>query len=149
MFVIFGELATWTDLRGWGSRRRQELADWLSGVPVLPGDEAVAATWGKLSAGATRAGQPRPVNDMWIAACYLTHNLPLTTMNLKDYTYFIAGMIGGAFLDAVHLATALRLTDANDAHLDAFVTYDKRVDRTPVGPELPEPPGARNISLIR
>jgi hypothetical protein len=87
-FVTFGELAKWTDLRDWGSRRRQELADWLSGIPVLPGDEAVAATWGKLSAGATRAGQPRPVNDMWIAACCLTHNLPLATLNLKDYTYF-------------------------------------------------------------
>jgi predicted nucleic acid-binding protein len=87
-FVTFGELTKWTDLRDWGSRRRQELADWLSGVPVLPGDEAVAATWGKLSAGATRAGQPRPVNDMWIAACCLTHNLPLATLNLKDYAYF-------------------------------------------------------------
>ncbi|WP_131769972.1 type II toxin-antitoxin system VapC family toxin [Candidatus Protofrankia californiensis] len=87
-FVTFGELTKWTDLRDWGSRRRQELADWLSGIPVLPGDEAVAATWGKLSAGATRAGQPRPVNDMWIAACCLTYNLPLATLNLKDYTYF-------------------------------------------------------------
>ncbi|SQE00860.1 type II toxin-antitoxin system VapC family toxin [Parafrankia sp. Ea1.12] len=87
-FVTFGELTKWTDLRDWGSRRRQELADWLSGIPVLPGDEAVAATWGKLSAAATRAGQPRPVNDMWIAACCLTHNLPLATLNLKDYMYF-------------------------------------------------------------
>ncbi|MCK9893977.1 type II toxin-antitoxin system VapC family toxin [Frankia sp. AgB32] len=30
-------------------------------------------------------------------------------------------------LDAVHLATALRLTDAHDATLAAFVTYDKRL----------------------
>ncbi|WP_250290581.1 type II toxin-antitoxin system VapC family toxin [Frankia sp. CiP1_Cm_nod1] len=87
-FVTSGELTKWTDLRAWGSRRRQELADWLSGIPVLPGDEAVAATWGRLSADATRAGQPRPVNDMWIAACCLTHNLPLATLNLKDYSYF-------------------------------------------------------------
>ncbi|ABD11979.1 putative nucleic acid-binding protein [Frankia casuarinae] len=87
-FVTFGELTKWTDPRDWGSRRRQELADWLSGIPVLPGDEAVAATWGVLSAAATRAGQPRPVNDMWIAACCLTHNLPLATLNLKDCMYF-------------------------------------------------------------
>ncbi|WP_045875869.1 type II toxin-antitoxin system VapC family toxin [Pseudofrankia sp. DC12] len=87
-FVTFGELTKWTDLRAWGNHRRQELADWLSGIPVLPGDEAVAATWGRLSAAATRAGQPRPVNDMWIAACCLTHNLPLATLNLKDYVYF-------------------------------------------------------------
>jgi predicted nucleic acid-binding protein len=25
---------------------------------------------------------------MWIAACCLTHNLPLATLNLKDYAYF-------------------------------------------------------------
>ncbi|KDA43027.1 type II toxin-antitoxin system VapC family toxin [Frankia sp. B2] len=87
-FVTFGELTKWTDPRDWGSRRRRELADWLSGIPVLPGDEAVAATWGVLSAAATRAGQPRPVNDMWIAACCLTHNLPLATLNPKDCMYF-------------------------------------------------------------
>ncbi|WP_045876779.1 type II toxin-antitoxin system VapC family toxin [Pseudofrankia sp. DC12] len=30
-------------------------------------------------------------------------------------------------LDAIHLATALRLADENDTPLDAFVTYDKRL----------------------
>jgi predicted nucleic acid-binding protein len=30
-------------------------------------------------------------------------------------------------LDAIHLATALRLTDTNDTRLEAFVTYDKRL----------------------
>ncbi|WP_462183611.1 PIN domain-containing protein [Frankia sp. AgKG'84/4] len=55
---------------------------------VTTGPEAAAATWGKLSAAATRAGQPCPVNDVWIAACCLTHDLPLATLNLKDYMYF-------------------------------------------------------------
>lgn len=43
-FVTFGELTQWTEIRDWGNLRRQELADWLSGIPVLPGDDAVAAT---------------------------------------------------------------------------------------------------------
>ncbi|WP_462203481.1 hypothetical protein [Frankia sp. CcWB3] len=30
-------------------------------------------------------------------------------------------------LDAIHLATALRLSDENDTRLEAFVTYDKRL----------------------
>ena len=55
---------------------------------MLPGDEAVAATWGRLSAAAIRRGRPRPVNDMWIAACCLTHGIPLATLNLKDYGDF-------------------------------------------------------------
>ena len=40
-FVTFGELAKWAEVRHWGTRRRNELADWLSGIPALPGDEAV------------------------------------------------------------------------------------------------------------
>ena len=40
-FVTFAELTKWAEIRHWGSHRREELAGWLSGVPVLPG-EAVA-----------------------------------------------------------------------------------------------------------
>ena len=55
---------------------------------MLPGDEAVAATWGRLSAAAIRRGRPRPVNDMWIAACCLTQGITLATLNLRDYEDF-------------------------------------------------------------
>jgi predicted nucleic acid-binding protein len=52
-FITFGELAKWAEIRHWGTHRRGELAAWLSGIPVLPGDEAVAAIWGRLSAAAS------------------------------------------------------------------------------------------------
>ncbi len=43
------ELTTkWVEIRHWGTRNRQALADWTSNIPVLPGDEPVAATWGRL-----------------------------------------------------------------------------------------------------
>ena len=87
-FVTFGELTKWAEIRRWGPHRRQELADWLSGIPVLPGDEAVATIWGRLSAEASLRGRPRPVNDMWIAACCLAYEAPLATLNLKDYEDF-------------------------------------------------------------
>ncbi|MEU4687494.1 hypothetical protein [Actinoplanes sp. NPDC023714] len=32
--------------------------------------------------------RPRPMNDMWIAACRLTYDLPLATLNLRDYQDF-------------------------------------------------------------
>ena len=86
-FVAFGELAKWAEIRNWGERRG-ELAAWLAEIAVLAGDEAVAATWGRLAAAAVRRGRPRPVNDMWVAACCLTHDLPLPTLNLKDYEDF-------------------------------------------------------------
>lgn len=87
-FVTLGELAKWAEIRHWGARNRQALADWVSGLPVLPGDEAVAATWGRLSAAAVERGRPRPTNDMWIAACCLSYDLPLATLNLKDFEDF-------------------------------------------------------------
>jgi hypothetical protein len=89
-FVTFGELTKWAEIRHWGNRNRQALADWLSGVPVLVGDEPVAAMWGRLSAAAVQRGRPRPVNDMWVAACCLTYDLPLATLNIKDYQDFQA-----------------------------------------------------------
>jgi len=87
-FVTYGELTKWAEIRRWGTHRRGELAAWLSGIPVLPGDEPVATTWGRLSAAAIRRGRPRPVNDMWVAACCLAYELPLATLNLKDYEDF-------------------------------------------------------------
>lgn len=87
-FVTYGELTKWVEVRDWGNHRRQELADWLSGIAVLLGDEAVATTWGRLAAAGQKVGRPQPTNDMWIAACCLTHDLPLATLNLKDYRYF-------------------------------------------------------------
>jgi hypothetical protein len=71
-----------------GSHRREELAGWLSGTPVLPDDEAVGAVWGRLPAAAFQRGRPRPVNDMWIAACCLAHEVRLATVNLKDFEDF-------------------------------------------------------------
>ena len=87
-FITLGELTKWAEIRHWGTRSRQALADWVSGMVVLPGNDAVAVSWGRLSAAATLRGRPRPVNDMWVAACCLTYDLPLATLNLKDYEDF-------------------------------------------------------------
>lgn len=87
-FVTIGELTQWVELRRWGPRRRAELDAWLSGVVELGCEPQVARTWGRLSAAAVRRGRPRPTNDMWIAACCLTHGLPLATLNVKDYADF-------------------------------------------------------------
>ena len=54
-------------------------------VVLLPFDEAVAVKWGEIQANARLRGRPRPVNDSWIAACCLAHDLPLATFNTKDF----------------------------------------------------------------
>jgi hypothetical protein len=75
-------------LRSWGPHKLAELADWRHHVVTLPYSETVAIRWGELQARAVRRGRPRPVNDTWIAACCLARDLPLATLNLKDYTDF-------------------------------------------------------------
>jgi hypothetical protein len=57
-FITFGELARWAEIRRWGAHRRGELAGWLSGIPVLPGDEAVAQSGGSCPQQPADAGDP-------------------------------------------------------------------------------------------
>lgn len=87
-FVTLGELTKWTTLRSWGPRRLADLAEWRQHVAVLSYDETVAAVWGQLQARAQLRGRPRPVNDTWIAACCLVDELPLATLNVKDFVDF-------------------------------------------------------------
>ena len=87
-FVTLGELTEWAIVRAWGRRTVAVLDHWLATVPVIGYDEEVARRWGRLSAQTRRAGRPRPINDMWNAACCLAENLPLATLNTKDYQDF-------------------------------------------------------------
>jgi predicted nucleic acid-binding protein len=87
-FVTVGELSKWRALREWGPQRVAGLARWREHVGVLRYDEAVADKWGELQARAQLRGRPRPQNDTWIAACCLVDNLPLATLNLKDFADF-------------------------------------------------------------
>jgi len=82
-FITPGELTKWAEIRHWGTRSRQALTDWISRLVILPGNDPVAASWGRLSAAATLRGRPRPVNDMWVAACCLTYDLPLATFSVS------------------------------------------------------------------
>jgi hypothetical protein len=87
-FITLGELTRWATLRQWGPTRRAELEGWLATRPTLPYTDDVARHWGEISAHATRRGRPRPQNDTWIAACCLAYELPLATLNVKDFRDF-------------------------------------------------------------
>jgi predicted nucleic acid-binding protein len=87
-FITVGELVQWTVMRKWGQARRAELAACLLARPPLPYSNTVARRWGEISARAMLRGRPRPANDTWIAACCLVHDLPLATLNRKDFEDF-------------------------------------------------------------
>jgi predicted nucleic acid-binding protein len=84
-FVTVGELIKWSDARAWGHRRRGTLDHWLRQQTIIDSDEIVSRRWGRLSAVAEQRGRPGQANDMWIAACCLSHGLPLATRNAKDF----------------------------------------------------------------
>ncbi|MGH3898336.1 MAG: type II toxin-antitoxin system VapC family toxin [Pseudonocardiaceae bacterium] len=88
-FVTLGELTRWATMRQWGAGRRTELEIWLGTRPTLPYSDDVSRKWGEISAHAVRRGRPRPQNDTWIAACCLVYDLPLATLNIKDFKDFI------------------------------------------------------------
>jgi len=87
-FVTLGELTKWVERRHWGPSRRSHLSNWLNGVGVLHSTDKVSRVWGEISAFAEPRGRPRPKNDTWIAACCLAEELPLATLNVKDFSDF-------------------------------------------------------------
>lgn len=87
-FVTGGELIKWTLVRHWGLTKRSKPDGFMSGVAVLPYDSRVARRWGELQAYAQLRGRPRPQNDTWIAACCPVRDLPLATLNRKDFEDF-------------------------------------------------------------
>lgn len=87
-FVTVGELTSWTLRRNWGARRLADLTAWRRHVVTLPFDDLVATTWGTLDARAQARGRPRPINDMWVAACCIAYGVPLATFNVKDFEDF-------------------------------------------------------------
>lgn len=87
-FVTLAELTRWVEQRQWGTPRRERLAHWLLGRHVLHSNDAVAHTWGAITAYAYLRGRPRPTNDSWVAACCLAYDLPLATRNVKDFEDF-------------------------------------------------------------
>ncbi|HZR94019.1 MAG TPA: type II toxin-antitoxin system VapC family toxin [Gaiellaceae bacterium] len=88
-FVSVGEFYKGAYQRGWGPKRITELERWLRNVVVLPYDVGVSRKWGEISA---IKGRPVPVNDAWIAACCLRHDLPLATLNRRHFEH-IRGLV--------------------------------------------------------
>jgi predicted nucleic acid-binding protein len=84
-FVTVGEFFKGAFKRQWGERRVQQLEAWLRNVVVLPYTGEIGRVWGRVSAECEAKGQPIPPNDAWIAACCLSHDVPLMTLNRRHF----------------------------------------------------------------
>ena len=72
--------------------RRLATLDSVSDMAVLPIDEQVARHWALLRAELARNGQRINVNDVWIAATAIAHELPVVT---QDTDFDAIAEIGG------------------------------------------------------
>ena len=73
-------------------RKRAKLAAWFDAVreqyrdSILAFDEATALRWGDLNAELRRKGRNLPLEDSYLAATALQHDLVLVTRNEKDFS---------------------------------------------------------------
>jgi len=88
-FVTYGELRKWARIRDWAPHNIAVLSEWLDRTPVIDSDADIATAWGELFAAGAKRGRPRPENDTWIAACSLVYDIPLATLNIKDFQDFV------------------------------------------------------------
>jgi predicted nucleic acid-binding protein len=61
--------------------RRLATLDAIADIEVLAVDEAVAASWASLRVHLAESGRRLNVNDLWIAATALTHQIPVVTQD--------------------------------------------------------------------
>jgi predicted nucleic acid-binding protein len=69
----------------WGTRRRQQLNQWLGKYAVVHSSDDLCLRWAEALAGARGAGRPIAAADAWVAATALLLGVPLVTHNAGDY----------------------------------------------------------------
>jgi predicted nucleic acid-binding protein len=85
-FMTLAELERWSLERGWGQRRKFELAQHLTHYAVLPVSRELCAKWAEVSFSAKRKGRPIQTADAWIAASalhYQVPSLPITASTIR------------------------------------------------------------------
>ena len=68
--------------------RRMATLDSVVDIELLPIDEAAAITWARMRARLAEAGRRVNVNDLWIAACAASRELPVVTQD-DDFTALV------------------------------------------------------------
>jgi predicted nucleic acid-binding protein len=68
--------------------RRLATLDSVVDIELLPIDEAAAITWARMRARLAEAGRRVNVNDLWIAACAASRELPVVTQD-DDFTALV------------------------------------------------------------
>ena len=84
-FMTVAELEQWTLVRSWGTRRRQELIDYLRRYLIEQSSPDLCRRWAEAMDGSRRLGRPLLTADAWVAATALFYSVPLVTNNAGDF----------------------------------------------------------------
>ena len=84
-FPVVGELKVGSIRGNLGAVRLAALNSAIASCVVIPSDARVVDRWSELRAKLINQLKGEGINDLWVAACCLVHNLPLVTNNLGDY----------------------------------------------------------------
>jgi predicted nucleic acid-binding protein len=84
-FPVVGELKVMALHGKMSTRRKQALEQAISACVVIPSDARVVDQWAALRAKLITRLKGEGINDLWIAACCLVHDLPIVTNNLSDF----------------------------------------------------------------
>lgn len=86
-FITFGELYYGALHKQWGPKNIADLESRLRSVVIVPYDQELSRTYGRLKAELRRLGKLCADNDLWIATCAVRHNVPLVTHNAKHFAH--------------------------------------------------------------
>jgi tRNA(fMet)-specific endonuclease VapC len=87
-FVTVAELYVLAERRKWGFPRMRDLEAHLSAAVVVPYDVDICRTYARLKTNLRNpSGSARVIesNDLWIAACAVSHAIPLVTHNRQHF----------------------------------------------------------------
>lgn len=83
-FITVGELYYGAEKKGWSAKSRKNLEERLKAVVVVPYDEELCRTFGRVKASLS-PGVVVATNDLWIASCAIRHAIPLISNNRKHF----------------------------------------------------------------
>lgn len=81
-FISVAEVYQWALERNWGERRTTEMKAFMNQFSLIPHDDKLSWEWARVR---TLKGRPLPLNDAWVAATALRHDLPLVTHNRRNF----------------------------------------------------------------
>jgi toxin FitB len=84
-FPVVGELKVGAIRARLGAPKVEHLERAIGACVVIPSDARVVNRWAELRAPLINQLKGEGINDFWIAACCLVHDLPIVTNNLSDF----------------------------------------------------------------